>query len=68
MKYINLYKRYLFKEVFNYLELGDAVIFHKDCIHKSNHNFSNLTISVVIHIIKLHLILNLKNKLLMNYK
>ncbi len=52
MKYINLYKRYLFKEVFNYLELGDAVIFHKDCIHKSNHNFSNLTISVVIHIMK----------------
>ena len=32
-----------FNEVFNYLELGDVVIFHKDLIHKSNSNFSKLT-------------------------
>ena len=29
-----------FNEVFNYLDLGDVVIFHKDLIHKSNSNFS----------------------------
>lgn len=32
-----------FNEVFNFLELGDVVIFHKDLIHKSNSNFSKLT-------------------------
>ena len=29
------------KEYFNFLEIGDVVIFHKDLIHKSNYNSSD---------------------------
>ena len=31
------------KELFNFLEVGDVLIFHKDLIHKSNYNSSELT-------------------------
>tara|TARA_B100000795_G_scaffold210401_1_gene163945 strand:- start:380 stop:916 length:537 start_codon:yes stop_codon:yes gene_type:complete len=31
------------EEIFNYLEIGDVVIFHKDLIHKSNYNASEKT-------------------------
>jgi hypothetical protein len=31
------------EEIFNYLEIGDVVIFHKDLIHKSNYNASDKT-------------------------
>lgn len=32
-----------YKELYNFLEVGDVLIFHKDLIHKSNYNSSELT-------------------------
>ena len=32
-----------------YLEVGDVIIFHKDLIHKSNNNLSELTRPVGVH-------------------
>ena len=38
-----------FEERYNFLEVGDVLIFHKDTIHRSNFNSSNLARPVGIN-------------------